>query len=90
MIRLGKTYSNIMIDLQLTNAKLVERAKNIIMTICDVDYAKAEDILQESDGHVKTAIVMTLAGVSADTAKKRLELSNGFVRAAIDENFNSY
>jgi N-acetylmuramic acid 6-phosphate etherase len=83
MIHLGKTYGNIMVDLQLTNAKLVERAKNIIMTICEVDYHTASNSLIDADGHVKTALVMLLAGVDCAEAKKRLETANGIVRVAI-------
>lgn len=84
MIRLGKVYENMMIDLQMTNQKLVERAKRVVMTITDVDYAKAEHALFDAKGHVKTAIVMIKANVDYDEATARLQRANGFVRAAID------
>lgn len=84
MIRLGKIYENMMIDLQMTNKKLVERAKRIVMTITGVDYATAERFLNEANGHVKTALVMIKANVGYDEAAKRLQRSNGFVRAAIE------
>ena len=58
MIKLGKVYENMMVDLQLTNAKLVERAKRIVMTITNVDYVTAAKYLEKSGGHVKTAVVM--------------------------------
>lgn len=87
MIRLGKVYENMMIDLQLTNKKLVERAKKIIMTITGVSYEAADDYLKKSGGHVKTALVMIKANVSVDEAKRRLNMANGFVRKAIVENF---
>ncbi len=83
MVRLGKTYENMMIDLQMTNKKLVERAKRIVMTITGVDYDEATKYLEESNYHVKSALVMILAEVSFEEAKNRLEKSNGFVRRAI-------
>lgn len=84
-VRMGKTYENMMIDLQQTNKKLVERSKRIIMTITGVDYDKAAEYLKTSNGHVKTAIVMILADVDLDEAKRRLDKADGFVRAAIEE-----
>lgn len=87
MIRLGKVYENMMIDLQLTNKKLVERAKKIIMTITGASYEAADDYLKKSGGHVKTALVMIKANVSVDEAKRRLNMANGFVKKAIEENF---
>ncbi len=86
MIRLGKIYENMMIDLQLTNKKLIERAKRIIMTVTNVTYKEADDFLRKSGGHVKTALVMIKANVTKEDAEKRLEISSGFVRKAIDSN----
>ena len=83
-VRLGKTYENMMIDLQQTNKKLVERSKRIVMMITGVDYEKAAEYLRTSTGHVKTALVMILANVNLDEAKSRLEKSEGFVRKAIE------
>lgn len=83
MVRLGKTYENMMIDLQMTNQKLVERAKRIVMTITGVDYKKATKYLEESDYHVKSALVMILADLSFEEATERLNKSDGFVRRAI-------
>ncbi|MFN3781169.1 MAG: N-acetylmuramic acid 6-phosphate etherase [Candidatus Kapaibacteriota bacterium] len=83
MIKLGKTYGNVMVDLQLTNNKLRERAKKIIMDICNVDYQTAQAVLAKSDGSVKVALVMLLAGVERETALGLLEKSGGFVKAAI-------
>ncbi|MCK9409085.1 MAG: N-acetylmuramic acid 6-phosphate etherase [Bacteriovoracaceae bacterium] len=84
MIRLGKVYENMMIDLQMTNKKLVERAKRVVMTVTGVDYSTAEHALFDAKGHVKTALVMIKANVDFDEATKRLQRSNGFVRAAIE------
>ena len=86
MVRLGKTYENMMIDLQMTNKKLIERAKRIVMMITDVDYENATKILELSNYHVKSALVMILADVSFDEATKRLKESDGFVRRAIKGN----
>lgn len=84
MVRLGKVYENMMIDLQMTNLKLKERAKRIVMTITGVDYNAAADYLEKAGGHVKTALVMIKANVSKEEAKVRLERADGFVRAAIE------
>ena len=83
MIRLGKVYENMMVDLQMTSLKLVERSKRTVMTVTGVDYAEASRVLAEVDGHVKTAIVMILAGVSAEEARERLTRASGFVRPAL-------
>ena len=84
MIRMGKVYENMMIDLQMTNKKLVERSKRIVMTIAGVNYEEASSFLQQAGGHVKTALVMIKAKVSADEAKQRLSRADGFVRKAIE------
>ena len=86
MIRLGKVYENMMIDLQMTNKKLVERSKKIVMTITGVSYEEAEEYLIKSKGHVKTALVMILAKVDYDEAQLRLKKADGFVRKAISDN----
>ena len=83
MVRLGKVYENMMIDLQMTNKKLVERSKRIVMTITGLSYDEATDYLEKADGHVKTALVMILANVSAEEAKERIKEADGFVRKAI-------
>jgi N-acetylmuramic acid 6-phosphate etherase len=83
MIRLGKVYENMMVDLQMTNLKLVERSKKIVMTATGVDYEQASAALDAAGGHVKTALVMLLAGVEPDEARARIERGSGFVRHAI-------
>lgn len=84
MVRLGKVYENMMIDLQMTNKKLVERSKRIVMTITGKSYDEATDYLQKAGGHVKTALVMIRANVTAEEAKERLNKADGFVRQAIE------
>lgn len=83
MIRLGKVYENMMIDLQMTNKKLVERSKKIVMIITGLSYDEATIALDKAKGHVKTALVMIKANVDFKTAKERLKKADGFVRKAI-------
>lgn len=89
MIKLGKTYGNIMVDLQQTNQKLKERSKKIIMDICGKDYDESEKLLFESRGEVKSAIVMGLLNVNYSEAKEILERSDGFVKKALNKNKKS-
>ncbi len=77
-----------MIDLQMTNQKLYERAKRIVMTIAHVSYEEAEKVLTAANYHVKTALVMIQANVSLEEATSRLSCANGFVRAAIVNKFD--
>lgn len=83
MIRLGKVYENLMVDVRVSNHKLRERAIHIIQTITGVTYDKAEQVLSEAHNEVKTAIVMIKADVSYEQASKRLVDANGYVRKAI-------
>lgn len=85
MVRMGKVYENMMVDLQLTNQKLVERSKRIISMATGVDYETAADYLQRSGGHVKSAIVMIAAQVDLAEARRRIEAAGGFVRDAIGD-----
>lgn len=84
MIRLGKVYENMMVDLQLTNQKLVERAKRIIMLATDVEYDRAGEVLKASGNHVKSAIIMQKKGISLTDAKKLLSETQGSVRSAME------
>jgi N-acetylmuramic acid 6-phosphate etherase len=83
MIKLGKTLGNVMIDLQLTNNKLKERAKRIIMELTGASYDDAERTLTGSGGSVKVTLVMILGKVTKDKAIELLNNSNGFVRVAL-------
>jgi len=85
MIRMGKVYENMMIDLQMTNKKLVERSKRIVMTITGVTYDEATDYLEKAGGHVKTALVMIKTGVDADEARKRLQSADSLVRKEVEQ-----
>lgn len=72
MIRIGKTYGNLMVDLQATSEKLVQRSIGILMTVCDLNYIQAKKLLKAAKGHVKTAIAMHLLGADYVTARRRL------------------
>ncbi len=84
MIRLGKTYGNMMVDLMMTSKKLEERSKRTVMLVAGLDYEASAELLHAANGHVKTALVMTLAGVNMQEAQKRLKLADGFVRKALE------
>jgi len=84
MIKLGKTLGNVMVDLKITNKKLNERAKRIVMRIGQVDYETAEHYLSLSNGHVKSALVMILGAVDYEKATDILASTGGFVRPAIE------
>jgi N-acetylmuramic acid 6-phosphate etherase len=84
MIRSGKVFENMMVDLQMTNRKLRERAKRIVMIATGVTYDEAEKNLKKTSFHVKTAIVMIKSGISSAQAKAKLKRTGGFVRLAIE------
>lgn len=83
MVRLGKVYENMMVDLQLTNQKLGERAKRIIMMATGCTYEEAAEALKSAGNHVKTAIVMKKLGLDANDAKKKVADAGGFVKRAL-------
>jgi N-acetylmuramic acid 6-phosphate etherase len=83
MIRVGKVYENMMVDLKMNSGKLEERAKRVLMIATGSDYETASDFLRKANDQVKTAIVMIKTGASASEARKRLAKANGFVRRAI-------
>jgi N-acetylmuramic acid 6-phosphate etherase len=83
MVRTGKVYRNLMVDVRPTNAKLVDRARRIVATAAAVDDQQAEQALRAAEGHAKTAVVMLLAGCSAEDARARLVRHGGRVREAV-------
>ncbi|MBD1574915.1 MULTISPECIES: N-acetylmuramic acid 6-phosphate etherase [Vibrio] len=83
MIKTGKVYGNLMVDVEATNAKLVERQKNIVIAATECDRATAEAALAQCNGHCKTAIVMILTQSDAQQATDLLDQSNGFTRHAV-------
>ncbi|MGY3068802.1 N-acetylmuramic acid 6-phosphate etherase [Pantoea agglomerans] len=83
MIRSGKVYGNLMVDVEATNQKLVQRQVNIVMQATDCDEATASAALTACGGHSKTAILMVLADLAADEAKALLSQHQGFIRQAL-------
>lgn len=85
MVRIGKTYRNVMVDLQQTNNKLRARSVRTVQALCTLDTSTAERILQDAGGHVKTAVVMSRLSCSRDEALKRLAKAGGHVRIALGD-----
>ncbi len=85
MIRLGKVWGNMMVDLQMTSKKLEERSKRIVMLATGISYDEAAAVLEQAGGHVKTALVMILAQVDLEQARQRLQRANGFVHQALSQ-----
>ncbi len=83
MVRLGKTYSNLMVDVQQLNAKLQARARRIVAQACNISEEEAAKALERSYGDAKTAIVSTLLNCSPEEASRRLKQANGRVRDTI-------
>ncbi len=83
MIRMGKVYENLMVDLWATSYKLLARSVRVVMTVTGLGYKEAERLLEEAGGSVKVAIVMALAGVSREAAQQALQQADGFVRNAL-------
>jgi len=83
MIRSGKVYGNLMVDVEATNQKLVQRQVNIVRQATDCDDATASAALGACGGHCKTAILMVLAGLTADEAQTLLAQHQGFIRQAL-------
>jgi len=85
MIRIGKCYQNLMVDVQATNEKLVARAIRIVMQATQCNEESATTALKESSNNVKVAILMILTGESYQNATKKLAESSGFLRTAIEK-----
>jgi N-acetylmuramic acid 6-phosphate etherase len=84
MIKLGKVYENLMVDVHASNQKLIERSRNIVMMITKATYQEAAEILDKTNQEVKPAIVMIEAKVSFEVAKQAIDKADGFVRKAIE------
>lgn len=83
MVRMGKAYKNLMVDVKATNVKLKDRAVRITMKAINADRAEAEERLAAANGSIKCAIVMKETGADYERAKRALDDANGFVRKAI-------
>jgi N-acetylmuramic acid 6-phosphate etherase len=83
MIRLGKTYRNLMVDLKVTNDKLMARGTRIVMDVTGVAQQQAEQALQQANGQVKAAIYMLMTDTSFSEATEDLDAVDGFLRKAL-------
>ncbi|MEB7498603.1 N-acetylmuramic acid 6-phosphate etherase [Leclercia pneumoniae] len=84
MVKFGKVYQNLMVDMKATNVKLIDRACRMVVEATGTTREEAEKVLQQTDYDVKPAILMILSGLDATTARARLDQHNGFLRAALE------
>lgn len=85
MVRLGKVYGNLMVDLQVTCEKLRDRGQRILMETLNVQREDAASLLESAGGHVKTAIVMGRLGIERDEARTRLQQAGGVIAAVVGD-----
>lgn len=85
MVKLGKVYGNLMVDVKTSNLKLIERARHIVIKATGCSYERAGQLLELSDNSVKVAIVMEILGVDYDVSISLLEKHNGHISRAISE-----
>jgi N-acetylmuramic acid 6-phosphate etherase len=85
MIRLGKTYGNLMVDLRAWNDKLIDRSRRIIMETTGLDRGQAAEVITRADGQVKRAIVMARRGVSSEEADRLLAEHQGRLRSIVGD-----
>jgi N-acetylmuramic acid 6-phosphate etherase len=85
MVRLGKTYGNLMVDLQAMSQKLVDRGERIVMEVCGVARAEARRLIDAAEGSVKTAIVMQKTGWSRAEAERALAAARGVTRQVVQD-----
>ena len=86
MVRLGKTYGNLMVDMRATNEKLRHRTNRIVRETTGLDHNAADELLDRCGRELKTALVSQLASISAEEARERLRKANGRVRDAVGTN----
>ena len=85
MVKLGKVYGNLMVDLQVTCEKLRDRGERILMEILGVDRATASALLERAGGHVKTGIVMGRLNVERSEARALLDANGGLITRVIPD-----
>ncbi len=85
MVKTGKVYGNLMVDVKATNEKLVERAKHIVIEATEVSREKAEAVLEETNYDVKLSILMIMANLSKKEGKALLEENNGYIAKALEK-----
>jgi N-acetylmuramic acid 6-phosphate etherase len=85
MILLGKTFGNLMVDVQATNLKLHLRALKVVQTVTGLERERAEELLQQSEGEVKTAILLGKTNLTPEQAREQLALHGDILRATLDD-----
>ncbi len=83
MIRTGKVFGNLMVDVEATNAKLIQRQKNIVVEATGCSESQAAEALTQCNNHCKTAILMILLNINAELAAAKLSKHHGFIRHAL-------
>ncbi|KFW98394.1 N-acetylmuramic acid 6-phosphate etherase [Pectobacterium carotovorum] len=83
MVKLGKVYQNLMVDVKATNVKLLDRACRIVVEATGADREQAQQALVQADNEVKPAILMLLANIDVAAARERLKQHNGYLREAL-------
>ena len=83
MVKCGKVYQNLMVDMKATNIKLMDRACRMVVEATGIARAEAQTLLKQTDFDVKPAILMALSGLNADAAREKLSTHQGFLRAAL-------
>lgn len=84
MVKFGKVYQNLMVDMKATNVKLIDRACRMVVEATGIAREAAEALLLQTDFEVKPAILMALTGIDAVTAREKLAAHQGFLRAALE------
>src|SRR5207244_12006872 len=89
MIKLGKTYGNLMVDVQTGSEKLKDRARRILTMVTGINYDEADALLKNAKWNVKAAIVMQKTGMTLPQTLRRLKKADDSVREAIGEDVES-
>jgi N-acetylmuramic acid 6-phosphate etherase len=85
MVRMGKVFGNLMVDLQVTCEKLRDRGERILMETMGLTRPAAAELLEQAGGHVKTAIVMGRLGLDATAARARLDAEHGVIARLVPD-----
>ena len=85
MVKLGKVYQNMMVDVKTNNNKLMQRACRIVMELGEVNEKEASDLLMKTDNQIKTAILMAKFGLNLESANNRLESVGGYLDQILDD-----
>ena len=85
MVKVGKVFGNLMVDVKATNEKLVERCRRVVMKATGCDHDKADAVLKETENNCKLAIVMILLNIPLNEAKEKLERADDNIRMALNQ-----